>query len=123
MPKGPTVSKVLHSFTDYSAAALTAGTNKREFTAIFGGRVLAHARAEGAGSGAGNSDVDVNVNGTSVLARVLRIATASTGELTQGEPAASASCRPGDRISYDVDAIPATTGHTRFSITISVVAP
>ena len=116
-------SAIRQVFTDYTVGAVTAGTNKREFTAMFGGRVVAHARAEGAGVGAGNTDVDVNVNGVSVLSRILRIATASTGEFTQGEPAGAGSCRPGDRISYDIDAIPATTGHTRFSITISVVAP
>lgn len=121
-PANPNHS-IRQTFSDYSSGALTVGTNKREFTVLFGGRVVAHARAEGAGVGAGSSTVDVNVQGTSVLASTLTIATASTGEMTGGAPAASASCRPGDRISYDVDAIPATTGHTRFSITICVVAP
>lgn len=123
MPRAPAVSKVLATFADYSSAAVTTGANKREFVTMHGGRVQAHARAEGAGVGSGNTDIDVNVNGISVLARVLRLASASTGEFTQGEPAASASCRPGDRISYDIDAIPATTGHTRVSISISVMAP
>lgn len=108
---------------DYSSAAVTAGTNKREWTALFGGRIVAHARAEGTGTGAGSTSVDVNVNGVSVLARVLTLGSASTGEFTQGEPAATASVKPGDRISYDIDAVPGSGGHTRFSIAIAVVAP
>lgn len=121
-PSNPN-SNVRQDFTDYSSVAVTVGTNKREFTALFGGRVVAHARAEGAGGGAGNTTLNVFVNGVSVLSRVLLIATASTGEFTQGEPAAAASAKPGDRISYDVVAIPATTGHTRVSISIAIVAP
>jgi hypothetical protein len=116
-------SHVKQTFTDYSASAVTTGTNKREWVALFGGRIVAHARAETAGTGAGNTDLDVKVNGTSVLARVLRLATGVTGEFTQGEPASRASVRPGDRISYDVAAVPATTGAARVSISIAIVAP
>lgn len=122
LPANPN-SKIRHTFTDYSSPAVTVGTNKREWTVLFGGRVVAHARAEGAGSGTGSTQIDVNVNGVSVLARPLLLASASTGQFTQGESAATASCRPGDRISYDVDAVPSLGGHSRVSVTICVVAP
>lgn len=116
-------NKIRQVFSDYSAAALTVGTNKREFTAMYGGRVVAHCRAETAGSGTGSTQITVRVNGVSVLARTLSLAAGATGEFTGGEPAARASCRPGDRISYDVDSIPTTTAPSRFSITICVVGP
>lgn len=123
MAKPALVYTVRQSFEDYSSAAVTAGTNKREWTALFPGRVVAHARAEGAGSGAGSTVIDVNVNGTSVLESTLSLASASTGEFSGGAPAANASVQPGDRVSYDIDSVPATAGHTRVSVSIAIVAP
>jgi len=120
LPANPN-SNIRQSLEDYSAAAVTTGTAKREWTVLYGGRVVAHARAEAAGSGTGSTKIDVNVNGTSILARVLE-KTSTSGQFSNGEPASGASCRPGDVISYDIDAI-GQTAHTRVSVAIAVVAP
>ena len=112
------------TFEDYSSAAVTAGTDKREWTAPFSGRIAGVSpRAETAGVGAGSTTIDVNINGTSIFASANRptIAQASTGEFSAGGFDSTASgFVAGDRISYDVDAIPATTGHARVSLSISL---
>jgi hypothetical protein len=109
---------------DYSAAALTTGTNKREWVAPFKGRIIGVSpRAETAGSGTGSTTIDVNINGTSIFASANQptLAVASTGEFTAGLfDSTAATFNAGDRISYDVDAIPTTTGHARFSLSISL---
>ena len=109
---------------DYSSAALTVGTEKKEWVAPFSGRIAGVSpRAEMAGVGAGSTTIDVNINGTSIFAAANRptIAQASTGEFSAGNfDGTQSTFVAGDRISYDVDAIPATTGHARFSLSISL---
>lgn len=117
---GATNPNAVHAvLTDYSSAAVTAGTNKREWTAPFHGRIVAvYARAETAGSGTGSTTIDVNIGGTSALDSVLSLGVTSTGRFSGGSLASDRSFRAGDRISYDIDSIPTTTGHARVSIVI-----
>jgi len=109
---------------DYSSAAVTVGTEKREWTAPAHGRIVGVSlRAETAGVGTGSTTIDVNINGISIFVAANRptLATASTGEFAAGGfDGTQSTFVAGDRISYDVDAIPATTGHARFSLSISL---
>jgi len=108
------------TFEDYSSAAITTGTNKREWTAPFHGRIVGvSARTEAATSG--TSTLDVNINGTSIFAAANRPTKTTTGagEFTAGNFDSTASgFIAGDVIGYDVDV--AGTGHSRFSISISL---
>lgn len=111
---------------DYVSAALTAGTNKREWI-IDAPCELVGARIDsgGAGAGAGSSTIDINKNGTTIFTTQGNrptIATAATGDWTTGFPdlAAGLQLKAGDVIGYDVDAIPATTGHTRTKIALAL---
>lgn len=109
---------------DYVSAALTAGTNKKEWVIdapceLLGIRI----DSGGAGAGAGSSTIDINKNGVTIFttqANRPTIATASTGDYTTGYPDGITQLRAGDIIAYDVDAIPATTGHTRTKIAIAL---
>lgn len=107
--------------TDYIAAAATAGTAKREWSMPFACRLTALIVAfEGAGVGAGSTILDFNKNGTTIFttqANRPTIATADTGMAAQAAPPEDTIFSPGDVFSYDVDAIPATTGHTRMTVT------
>jgi hypothetical protein len=120
--RGPVSAKIFLLADYYSNAAITAAPNKAERTAPAPCRIVAiEARAEGAGVGAGSSTIDINKNGTTIFttqANRPTIATASTGELTILSPDGETSLNAGDRISIDVDAIPATTGHTRVSVSV-----
>lgn len=121
-----------YGLSDYSSAAVTAGTNKREWLVPAGVRInRVHVAAGGAGGGAGSTTIDINLNGTTIYttqANRPTIATASTGAFTDSLPEVStvteqvAGSGVGV-ISYDVDAIPATTGHTRVALTIILGIP
>lgn len=109
---------------DYASAALTTGTNKREWVVTRAGRIVGvRLNSGGTGTGAGSSTIDVNINGTTIFttqANRPTIATASTGDWTVLSPDGNVAVREGDVISYDVDAIPATAGHTRTAIAIDI---
>ena len=107
--------------TDYVSAAITAGTNKKEWIATHAGSIDQVAvDSAGAGSGAGNDVIDVNINGTTIFTtqarRPTRLAT-DTGYYTVGMPEAG-SFKAGDIIGYDVDSVGASGGGTRTSLAI-----
>lgn len=115
----------LIEFTDYSNAAITAATEKREWIITSAMRIVdVIVDSGGAGSGAGSDIVDVNRNGTTIYttqANRPTLATGDTGLFSEaGEPEID-RLEPGDVLSYDVDAVCAGAGSTRFKITILCV--
>jgi hypothetical protein len=109
----------------YSNAAVTAGQILQEWVAPAFGRLSGiKFLAVTAGVGAGNTVGDVLINGTSVWATAGNrptLATASTGEFNNAvaDPN-SRGIRPGDRVTLQINTIPATTGHARVMATVAV---
>lgn len=121
-----------YHLTDYSSAAVTVGTNKREWVVPTGVRInRVHVAGGGAGGGAGSTTIDINLNGTTIFTTQGNrpsLATASTGAFTDGLPdvttvTESAAGSGYGLISYDVDAVPATSGHTRVAVAIILGLP
>jgi len=109
----------------YSSAAVTAGQVLFEYVAICFGRLSGiKFFAVTAGVGAGNTVGDVLLNGTtiwSVAANKPTLASASTGEFTNTIPdPGSRAIRPGDRLTIQINSIPATTGHARVMASVGI---
>jgi|SRR5262252_9195431 len=111
----------------YSQAAVTAAQILFEYVApcferITGVKFLAVT----AGVGAGNTVGDVLLNGTtvySIAANKPTLASASTGEFANPLPDPnSRNLRPGDRLTIQINSIPATTGHARVMATVAFEA-
>jgi hypothetical protein len=116
---------IVDNVTGYSSAAVTAAQILNEYVVTCFGRLTGvKFLAVTAGSGAGNTVGDVLKNGTSIWATAANrptLAAASTGEFTNSiGDAGSVSIRPGDRITLQVNTIPATTGHARLCATASI---
>jgi hypothetical protein len=116
---------VIDTIAGYSNAAVTAGQILQEWVAIAFGRMTGiKFFAVTAGVGAGNTVGDVLINGTSVWANAANkptLATASTGEFNNAiADANNRAVRPGDRITLQINSIPATTGHARVMGTVAV---
>ena len=116
---------VIDNVTGYSSAAVTAGQVLWEYVSTVFGRLSGiKFLAVTAGSGAGNTVGDVLINGTSVWAAAGNKPTllgTSTGEFANAVPDPNTrSIRPGDRITVQVNTIPATTGHARLMATVSI---
>jgi hypothetical protein len=116
---------IVDNITGYSSAAVTAAQVLNEyvltcFARLSGIKFLAVT----AGGGAGNTVGDVLINGTSVWANAANkptLAAASTGEFTNAVPDPNTrSVRPGDRVTLQINTIPATTGHARVMATVSL---
>jgi len=115
----------IDTVTGYSNAAVTAAQVLNEYVATSYGRLTGiKFLAVTAGSGAGNTVGDVLKNGTSIWATAANrptLAAASTGEFnnTIGD-AGSVAIKPGDRITLQINSIPATTGHARVMASASI---
>lgn len=122
--RGPRPFSIRIVFDDYVAAALTAGTNKREWVLPCQARLQSlQVTSATAGSGAGSSTMDINKEGTTIFttqANRPTIATADTGFWTW-KPSTDLvrDFAEGDVLAYDIDAIPATTGHARTRLSIA----
>lgn len=109
----------------YNSAAVTAGLVLFEYVAIAFGRLAGiKFYAVTAGSGAGNTVADVLVNGTSVWSAAGNKPTllgTSTGEFANTVPdPGSRGIRPGDRITVQINSIPASTGHARVMASVGI---
>lgn len=121
VPRGVAV----HTFEDFSNAAITTGAAKREWIVTFYGRIVdVICDSETAGSGGTSDIIDVNLNGTTIYttqANRPTLLVGNTGMFTESsEPDAALTVVPGDILSYDIDQI-ATTGSARFKISIVCV--
>ena len=113
---------VARMLTHYSSGALTTATLKWEWVVPYYARiidVLIDAEAS-AGVGNGKNTIDVNINGTTIFTDqdsrpYLDIG--DSGLFRRGAIEVS-HVVPGDIISYDVDAVPATSGATRVKVCI-----
>lgn len=119
------VHKLILAFTlSVEGVAVTTG-NKVRVPLPFNGAmvVAAEANAAGAAVGAGNTDIDIEIDGTSIFTAtgVLRLATASTGAfaMSAGGLGNVKNIRAGQVLTVDVDAIPATSGHTGVGVVVS----
>jgi len=114
----------LYVFDDYVSAALTTGTNKKEWIVPFNcGIVDVIVDSAAAGSGGTSTIIDVNRNGTTIFTTQGNRPTlllADTGMYTTGKWEVE-ELRAGDILAYDVDQITTTAGPTRTSIAIIVV--
>jgi hypothetical protein len=116
---------IVDNIPGYSSAAVTAAQVLTEYVATTYARITAvKFLAVTAGSGAGNTVGDVLLNGTSIWAATgskPTLAAASTGEFTNavGDPN-KVGVRPGDRLTLQINTIPATTGHARVMATVSL---
>jgi hypothetical protein len=116
---------IIDTIAGYSNAAVTANQVLQEWVAIAFGRLTGiKFYAVTAGSGAGNTVADVLINGTSVWAAAGSKPTllgTATGEFANAVPDPNnRSVRPGDRITLQVNSIPATTGHARVMATVAL---
>lgn len=107
---------VRHVFTGYSNAATTLNQILSETVAPFDGQIRAvKVHAVTAGVGAGNEVVDLLKNGTSVYTTAANKPTllgTATGEFANTAPDVKA-VQKGDRLTWQVTSIPATTGQAR----------
>lgn len=102
----------------YSFAAVTANEVLTEYVSTVFGRITGiKFLAVVAGTGAGSTVGDVLINGTSVWATAANkptLAAASTGEFNNATPdPGRPGVRPGDRVTLQINTVPATTGHAR----------
>jgi hypothetical protein len=116
---------IIDTIAGYSNAAVTANQVLQEWVCVAYGRLTGiKFLAVTAGSGAGNTVGDVLINGTSVWAAAGNkptLAAASTGEFNNAVPDPNTrSVRPGDRITLQINTIPATTGHARLMATVAL---
>lgn len=111
---------------------LAAGAGRAKYTVQTRCRLLEAELSLGTtGTGAGNTDVDVNKGGATVLtAPGLRVASAAAAPATVranpsvgvvGEPS-GVPLEPGDAITVDIDAVPATTASARGAVTLLFAA-
>lgn len=116
---------IVDNVCGYSNAAVVAAQVLNEYVVTCFGRLTGiKFLAVTAGSGAGNTVGDVLINGTSIwgtTASKPTLASASTGEFANavGDPN-KVGVRPGDRITLQINTIPATTGHARVMATASI---
>lgn len=116
---------IIDTVAGYSNAAVTAGQILNEWVVVAYGRLTGiKMLAVTAGSGAGSTVGDVLVNGTSVWSAAANrptLAAASTGEGNNTIPdPGRAAVRPGDRVTLQINTIPATTGHARVMMTAAL---
>jgi hypothetical protein len=116
---------VVDNVTGYSSAAVTANQVLNEYVSTVYGRITGvKYLAVTAGSGAGNTVGDVQVNGTSIWATAANRPTllgTATGEFANAVgDAGRVGVKPGDRVTLQITAIPATTGHARLMATASI---
>lgn len=106
---------------DYSNAAITTGTAKKEWIVPFIGVILdVICDSETAGSGGTSDLIDVNINGTTIYTTQGNRPTllvGDTGLFSEAAEPEVTTVFPGDIVSYDIDQI-ATTGSARFKISI-----
>ena len=124
--KSSSIEAIARILEDYSSAALTVATTKKEWIVTHHGRIGGvRINASGAAGGAGTSTIDININGVTIFttqANRPQLAVQAGGDFTVGPPDVG-YVKPGDVVSYDVDTIPAVSGHTRVEIAISLVRP
>ena len=109
----------------YTAAALTTGTNKKQWIVPFPYRIVdVIVNSEAAGSGGTSTIIDVNINGTTIYTTQGNrptLLTADTGMYTEAAEPEITSGKGGDVIAYDIDQI-ASTGPTLTTVTIVLEA-
>lgn len=116
---------IVQTVTGYSSAAVTAAQVLQESVVVAYGRLTGiKFLAVTAGSGAGNTVGDVLINGTSVWATAGNkptLGTAATGEFANSVADPNTrSVRPGDRITIQINTIPASTGHARVMASVAL---
>ena len=118
---------ICDSCQGYSQTAVTAGQILFEYVSnayerITGVKFLAVT----AGVGAGNTVGDILLNGTTIFSNAANkptLASASTGEFNNPLPDPnSRNLRPGDRLTLQINSIPATTGHARVTCNVTFEA-
>ena len=119
--KGSNIALILE---DYSNAALTTGTEKKEWVCPIYGRIVdVIVDSETAGLTGGTSDIiDVNIGGTTIYTTQGNRPTlllADTGLWAEAAEPEVQNLSPGDIVSYDVDQI-CTTGSARVKISILI---
>jgi hypothetical protein len=111
---------------DYVAAALTTGTNKKEWIVPFNCQILdVIVTSQAVGSGGTSTIVDVNIGGTTIYTTQGNRPTlllADSGMYAEAAEPEVRTVRAGDRISYDIDQI-TTTGPTRTEVAIVLGMP
>ena len=116
--KGSNIALIL---SDYSNAAITTGTNKKEWVVpAYCNITDVICNSETAGSGGTSDLIDVNLNGTTIYTTQGNRPTllqADTGLFSEAAEPEVTFCSPGDIIAYDIDQV-STTGSARFTITI-----
>lgn len=110
----------------YSNGALTAAATKKEWVVFAASRILDIIvdSESSAGVGNGSNRIDININGTTVFTTQANrpiLTPPNTGMWTTGRPEVK-HLVPGDIISIDVDAVPATSGATRTKVLIILEA-
>lgn len=109
----------------YTAAALTTGTNKKQWVVPFDYRIIdVIVNSEAAGSGGTSTIIDVNKNGTTIYTTQGNRPTllvADTGMYTEAAEPEIVSGNAGDVLAYDIDQI-ASTGPTLTTVTIVIEA-
>lgn len=115
---------VRHIVTGYSNAAVTANQFLTEWVCPLNGArigaIVGYAATDG--TGAGSTTIAILKNGASIFAAAgdrPTIAQGSTGEMTNIPPSTRAM-QKGDRLTIQVAAIPATTGHARVSVSVVI---
>ena len=118
--KGSNIALVLEHYTN---AAITTGTEKKEWVCPIYGRIVdVIVDSETAGSGGTSDIIDVNIGGTTIYTTQDNRPTlllADTGLWTEAAEPEVQNVSPGDIISYDIDQI-CTTGSARVKVTILI---
>jgi hypothetical protein len=121
--RGPRVFSIHFTFEDYVAAALTAGTNKREWVLPCQARVNGIIASSGAaGSGTGSNVIDINRNGTSIFGATgdkPALAAVDSAYWSVGSGSLARDFSEGDVMSYDVDSVGSGAGPTRTALTVA----
>lgn len=118
--KGSNIALILESYT---SAALTTGTNKKEWVCPIYGRIVdVIVDSETANSGESTDIIDVNINGTTIYTtqgnRPTLVAL-DTGLWPEAAEPEVQNLSPGDIVAFDVDQI-ATTGAARTKVTVLI---
>lgn len=118
--KGSNIALILEHYT---AAAITTGTEKKEWVCPIYGRIVdVIVDSETAGSGGTSDIIDVNIGGTTIYTTQGNRPTlllANTGLWAEAAEPEVQNLSPGDIVSYDIDQI-CTTGSERVKVTILI---
>jgi hypothetical protein len=118
--KGSNIALILEHYT---AAAITTGTEKKEWVCPIYGRIVdVIVDSETAGSGGTSDIIDVNIGGTTIYTTQGNRPTlllANTGLWAEAAEPEVQNLSPGDIVSYDIDQI-CTTGSARVKVTILI---